>query len=654
MFSFRSLSGSVALSLTLLAVLPTAVRAAAPDAQDRERKLIAVLQSDAAPAEKAMTCKKLAVYGSKEAVPALAPLLLDKDLTSWSRIALEAITDPAADAALRDALTKAQGRILVGIINSIGFRHDAKAVGPLTAKLADPDATVVAAAANALGKIGGDAAARALEPLLATAPAAARADVAEGCVLCAEHFLAQGNATAATRLYDLVRQANVPKQKKNEATRGAILARGAAGLPLLVEQLRSTDKGLFNIGLRTARELPGSAVTIAVASELDQAAPERQAPLVLVLADRGDASVLPAVRKAAQSPSKPVRLAATSALERMGTVACVPALLELATDEDRDLSQAAKASLVRIPGKEINADLVARLPQATGKVRSVLLDLVAQRRLAEALPAVIQATSDADPAIRAAAITALGTIGEEKQVADLVALLPKAPTPREREDLEKALLAITGRRGASALSALAPLAQSTDANLRVISLHALSSVGGAPALATVKAALTDADPTVQDEAVRTLASWPGNWPDDTAVAEPLLTLAKTSKKTSHQVLGVRGYLEYLQGDKKLADDAKVAQVKEMLPLITRTEEKRLAIAVGGSILNGATLELLTTLAADPSVSEEASLAIVALAVKTDLKAASSAVRQKALQAVIDTTKNDRTRRKAEDALKKVR
>jgi hypothetical protein len=67
-------------------------------AKEKEQKLIAVLQSDAAPQEKAIACKRLAVYGTKDAVPALAALLSNEQLASWARIALEAIPDPAGDA----------------------------------------------------------------------------------------------------------------------------------------------------------------------------------------------------------------------------------------------------------------------------------------------------------------------------------------------------------------------------------------------------------------------------------------------------------------------------------------------------------------------------------------------------------------------------
>ena len=627
--------------------------AAAESPAEREGKLIAMLQSEAPARDKAITCKKLAVYGSAEAVPALAPLLVDQELSSWARIALEVIPGPAADEALRAALGKVQGRLLVGVINSIGVRRDAAAVNSLVEKLKDADAQVVSAAAVALGRIGGKTAAQSLGAALAAAPAGARADVADGCIRCAEGFLAQGDAAAALKLYDTVRQAGVPKPKVLQATRGAILARGAAGLPLLVEQLRSPDKAFFAVGLRAAREIPGREVTQAVASEIERADVGRQTLLIMVLADRGDASVLPVIQKAARTGAKPMRLAAIGALERMATVACVPVLLDLATDEDRELAQPAKAALVRLPGKEINADLVARMAGATGRLRRVLVELAGQRRIGEALPAVLPCAQDADAGVRSAAIATIGIIGEEKQAGDLARLLQQAQTRRDREEIEKALVGISGRRGAGTLQYLLPLMQSSDSEIRIVALHTLASVGGPAALGAVKSALQDKDPAVQDESVRTLSTWAGNWPEDEGVAEPLLTLAKSGAKPSHQVLGQRGYLEHIQGDKKLKPAEKVARVKDLLPFLQRPEEKRQAISVVGALPTAGALELLLGFTADPGLSEEASLAIVSLAPRDDLDGASKELRQQSLQAVVDKSKNDKTRRKAETALKRL-
>ena len=69
--------------------------------------------------------------------------------------------------------------------------------------------------------------------------------------------MSEGKTNEAVEIYDEVRQAEVPKQKVIEATRGAILARKSDGIPLLIEQLRSDDPGFFRLGLSTARELAG-------------------------------------------------------------------------------------------------------------------------------------------------------------------------------------------------------------------------------------------------------------------------------------------------------------------------------------------------------------------------------------------------------------
>src|SRR5213076_187163 len=101
------------------------------------------------------------------------------------RIPLEAIPGKEADEALRKATESLQGRLLVGVINSIGVRRDSGAVDLLSGRLEDKDAEVASAAAVALGRVGNAAAAEALRRALTGASASVRSAVAEGCVLCA-------------------------------------------------------------------------------------------------------------------------------------------------------------------------------------------------------------------------------------------------------------------------------------------------------------------------------------------------------------------------------------------------------------------------------------------------------------------------------------
>ena len=246
-----------ALALFIAFAVPAYAGETASSAKEQERALIQVLRSDAPPGEKAITCKKLAIYGTDEAVPALAPLLADERLASWARIALEAIPGPASDKALRKAARNLHGMLLVGVINSIGVRRDARSVSVLTRKLNDSDTEVASAAAVSLGKIGGPPAAKALRRALGKAPQPVRPAIAEGCVRCAENFLARAQSADAVKLYDAVRHSALPEERILEGLRGAILARGSAGIPLLLEQLQSNDRHLLQPrlarGARTSR-----------------------------------------------------------------------------------------------------------------------------------------------------------------------------------------------------------------------------------------------------------------------------------------------------------------------------------------------------------------------------------------------------------------
>ncbi len=102
---------------------------------------------------KAKACQRLAVVGDESAVPALASLLTDTRLSHYARTALEPIPGPAADRALRGALGSLDGNLLVGVINSIGFRRDPEALTALAQLRHGEDVDVAAAATWAIGRI---------------------------------------------------------------------------------------------------------------------------------------------------------------------------------------------------------------------------------------------------------------------------------------------------------------------------------------------------------------------------------------------------------------------------------------------------------------------------------------------------------------------
>lgn len=116
--------------------------------------LVAILgDSDATEFAKAKACQRLAVVGDDAAVPALAELLSDGRLSHYARTALEPMPPGAADQALRDALGKLEGSLLVGVINSIGVRRDPMALAKLAQLRQSDDQAVRDAATAAINRI---------------------------------------------------------------------------------------------------------------------------------------------------------------------------------------------------------------------------------------------------------------------------------------------------------------------------------------------------------------------------------------------------------------------------------------------------------------------------------------------------------------------
>lgn len=184
-----------------------------------EARLIAVLKSDAPRKAKADACRELGRIGTRASIGPLASLLCDEQLSHMARYGLEPIPDPAVDTALRDASGKAKGRLLVGIIGSMGVRRDHNAVALLTKHLGESDTEVVQASARALGRIGTLDASKALVTALPKTAEANRLAMYEGLFRCADVLRAQGQREAARAIYDQLRTAPAPVQVQAGASR---------------------------------------------------------------------------------------------------------------------------------------------------------------------------------------------------------------------------------------------------------------------------------------------------------------------------------------------------------------------------------------------------------------------------------------------------
>ncbi len=566
------------------------------------------------PAQKALACKQLAIYGGPDCVPKLVPLLADERLLSWARIALEAIPHPAADEALRQAAAGLDGKRLIGVIHSIGARRDAGAVEPLlTALLNGPDGEAASAAAVAIGQIGNLSAAAALSASLNSSTGPLRGAVAEGCILCAEHLMHDGKTDGARALYDAVRAADVPKPRILEATRGAILVRQTAGIPLLIETLQAKDQDLSRLGLSAARELPGREVAEALGAQFAKAPPELAALLLYALADRQDSVVTPGILTAARQGERPVRLAAIRVLGRSNTTDSLSALLDLAADPDNEIGLAGKTAVGALKGEHVNAEIAARLRQADGPALLALLELAGQRRV-HATDDLVKATAHADAAIRKAALAALGQTVAAEELSILISAAVAPPHADDAEDAIRALRAACVRmpdREACAAELTAAVGRANMATqARLVEIF--GELQGTTALGTIAKLMkqTASPDSVQDAGSRVLGAWM------TVEAAPLLLdLAQSANADKYQVRALRSYIR-LSRQFAMPDPQRAEMCAHALRAARRDDERKLVLAVLERYPSLQTLKIAVDAASTATIKDDASLAAMRIALRT--------------------------------------
>jgi HEAT repeat protein len=610
MTSFRNVSAFVAAALVMAATPAIALGQSSlspvQDAAARNAEvatLIAVLQSDAVPFDKAKACQRLALIGTREAVPALAALLADERLNSYARFGLERIPDPSVDDALREALGKLEGQPLVGVINSVGVRRDANAVIALTRLIGDANTQVASQALAALGQIATPEAIEALQQSLASDSATVRAAAADAGLVGAERLAAQGQQQEAVRLYEAVRPADVPRPVRLAATRGAILTRQSAGVPLLLEQLNADDD-MFGMALRASRELPGSDVTQSLVGALASLSPARQVLLIRAIGDRQDAAASPTVCKLASSGPPEVRSAAIHVLGQLGDVSAVTVLLEAALSGDPTLTSAAQASLMKLRGSTTDETIVAQLDRAAPGTRVILLELVGQLAIPSAMPAVLRAAQDPDEQVRLAAIKSLGRIVGWKEFAVLTDRLLVAESPPEAAAVQEALRVACQRMPDpdACVGKLLDCLPSASIASKCFLMELLGSLGGVRALQAVSAAAEDSNEDLQDAATRVLGAWMS-----ADAAPELLKLTRTLSSEKLRIRTLRGYIRIAQ-QMGLPSEQQLGMCEEALRAAQRDDERRLVLAVLGRIPTAKAMSIVVPHLAHPALAEEAATA----------------------------------------------
>ncbi len=409
-------------------------------------------------------------------------------------------------------------------------------------------------------------------------------------------------------------------------------------IPLVIDLLGEKDKDLRALGLEQIRaEAKGQAATLQFAAQLPKLPPEVQTELLSALADRGDPAARPAVVELlAATKDEPVRVAAMGALGFLGEPADATLLLRFLANGSPAEQAAARTSLERLPGEAASATIATEMKRSKPPERVMLIELLANRRAFNTAADILPDAVNADPVVRSAAMAALGQLAGPEQIPGMVRGILAAEQGKEREAAEKAVMFVCGRIEDAQQQAKPLLAamDELDRDDRTILLPALGRVGGPDALKMVNAAIAASDPAIHEAGLRALCNWP-----DASVAPDLIELVRMDKHPDHRIAALRALIRVAPLPDGRTDLEKLELLQKALTLCTRDTERKLVLQRAAAIRIPETLRFLLPYLDQPAFAPQACQSIVELAHHRGLREPNKAEFDKALDKVIETSKD---------------
>jgi HEAT repeat protein len=471
-----------------------------------EAKLLAFLKSPASPAARTIASRHLRFIAGDTAVPALQAMLTDDKSADLALYALQGIAGAAAERALVQTLGATTGATKLAVIAALGERRSREAVPALVPLLQQP--ATAGPAAIALGRIGGEAAAAALGSAYGGATGALKTTIAGAWLEAASGFeLGRQSLPIYERLAS---DTTLPAPQRLAAMGGRImasnprqavvdmlaspdpLAREAAiahasvtFFPDTIGKVCAALPGLPDTAkvplIAALAGYPGEPVPSAVTSELGSPTPAvRMAALRTLGAIGGPGAVRPLAQAAARAKGP----------EQAAARAAIGSLKGRAADDE----------IVALLGRRPSDDVAGELLLAVGDRRVFSARPVVTAALASPSPAIRA------QALRA--LRGIGTPSDMPAVLDLLlgggGDSDRAEAERTVVALAQKIDSLDGRSS----TVTSRLAAEERPAARVSLVALLPLIGDPSALPVLRTLAADDNVEIRDAAVRAVASWP--------------------------------------------------------------------------------------------------------------------------------------------------
>jgi len=416
---------------------------------------------------------------------------------------------------------------------------------------------------------------------------------------------------------------------------------------IVLDILRSNDQEMQAAAIAMVKEMPGTQVTEALAKELPNLSAKSQVQLLSALGDRGDAAARPAVVVAVKSEDESVRIAALRALGQLGDDSSVELLAQAAADARGAEQKAARDSLYRLRGPNVDKVILEAIPKAEAKTKVELISSVGQRNITAGVATLLETAKNSDRKVRTESLRTLKVVAGPENLPALVELLINAKSSSDRTEAQKTIAAVAHRiedKNRQAASVLAALPSVKETVPRCSLLNVLGRIGDNSALPVLTASLKDENVDIQTAVIRALADWPTPEP-----VEEMLKVAENSSNKVHRILALRGFVRLLG----LASDRPAGETIELynkaMNLAPDEGEKKKVLSGLANTKSLAAMQMAAGYLDDEALSVEAGAAVVNIA--GGIYADYPEQAKEMLNQIIKTTKIDSLREQAQELLK---
>jgi HEAT repeat protein len=640
------------LTVALGLLLPGRAFSAPAVGTNEEQQLIGVLQSNQSSREKDAACAQLKRIGTDQSIPALAALLADEQLSHSARYALESMPSAKAGQALTDALGKASGLTEAGIINSLGFRRETRAVPSLTKLLTNHDAQVAAAAATALGQIGGSKALKALQAATATSTGSVHDAVVDGCLRCANYLRAAGSRSKALAVFQQLYDTEKKDLVRIAAFRGMIQCSGGGAVRLMTGAIMGKDGASQTAALQLVREVPGSKATETFAALVRKVDPPVKVALIEGLTQRGDLSAAPVMVAMVTSASPEVRLAAINALGVLGDATTVPLLVVAAASSSGEEQKTARLALLELRRGNPTETLLRLLPAAKPEVQAEFARALGGRSDKAAVPKLVELAREGSGSASKAALQALVLLVDDSQVGLMVRFVVEARTDTARADAAEALNSachqIQTRRGKVNTQPVVDGLATGATEARIALLPVCSGLIDPSIRTSLLAAVAAKDPQVRAAAIRALCDT-----CDPALLPDVVKIACGAAEENFRTLAIRACVRLTTQEEtiKLPAKEQIEPLKTILVTTLSADQKRVVLAGLAEIPDVQSLQLAEPMLVEAAIQLEAAKTVTKIA--SALPYAQAQPAAAALKKVLAATTDADARKAAETALKEI-